>query len=98
MPKRRLPNLQFERTRHGRLVWYVRVKRGPRVRMPGEYGSQEFTAAYHAAIKGGSPARAIKGSVRGSLHWLIDKWRQSSDWASTAVATRRQRENILLCR
>ncbi len=39
---RRLPYLQRERTRHGRVAWYVRLDRGARIRIRGEYGSPEF--------------------------------------------------------
>src|SRR5260221_554281 len=96
MPKRRLPHLQHERSRHGRMKWYVRLGRGSRIRIHGDYGSPEFIASYHAALRGGSaPAPLIKATAN-SLRWLIDQWRKSSDWASMSPATRRQRENILL--
>ena len=37
---------------HGRMVWYVHVGKGPRIRILGEYGSPEFMAAYEAAVAG----------------------------------------------
>lgn len=44
----------IERTtsRHGRCVYYFRKGRGARVRLPDEYGSKEFKAAYFAALNG----------------------------------------------
>lgn len=96
MPKK-LPFLQKERTRHGTTVWYVRIDRGPRVRIRGKYGSEEFMAQYRAAISG-DPQTASKEDVGRdprTLVWLVNQWRLSSDWGSTAVSTRRQRENVL---
>jgi hypothetical protein len=52
MPRPRPPYLHSEFSRHGKRRWYVRVMKGPRVRIAGEYGSPEFMAAYHAAIAG----------------------------------------------
>jgi hypothetical protein len=46
---RRLPYLNHERTRHGKLIWVVRIGKGPRTRLRDDYGSPEFLAAYHAA-------------------------------------------------
>lgn len=96
MPKRRLPHLQYESTRHGRRVWYVRVNRGPRIRIPGEYGTAEFLASYRAALEGRKTPVMTTKAPKGCLNWLVDEWRRSSDWASTSPATRRQRENILI--
>jgi len=46
---RRMRHLRQEVTRHGRAVWYFRRGNGPRLRMPDEYGSDIFLAAYAAA-------------------------------------------------
>jgi len=93
MPRPRLPNLHKEITRHGRTVWYVRIGRGPRVRIRAEYGTPEFAAAYKAAVAGETPA-ALTPTKTGSLQWLIDRYRESSAWRSLKAATRKQRENI----
>ena len=83
MTIRRLPHLQHERTRHGQMVWYVRVKRGPRIRIQAKYGSPEFLTAYHHAVKGRSvPVTAKAG--HGSLKWLFENYMASPEWASTA--------------
>ncbi|CAN5126393.1 tyrosine-type recombinase/integrase [soil metagenome] len=55
----------------------------------------EFVAAYNAAVTGQPSPVAGAKAEKGSLKWLVDCWRKSSDWQGTASATRRQRENIL---
>ena len=95
MPRPRPPYLHRETTRHGRPVWYVRVDRGSRVRLHGDYGSPEFQAAYEAAI-GGRPAPSRAAFKAQSLGWLIERYRESSAWANLSHATRRRRERILL--
>lgn len=96
MPKDRWPHLNHERDRHGKMRWYVRVRHGRRIPIPGAYGSAEFMAAYHAAV-GSAPHAPPSAKVKhGSLAQLVAKWKEHSDWLNTAPATRRQRENILL--
>lgn len=93
MPHPRPPHLQRQITRHGKAVWYVRVGKGPRIRIRSPYGSPEFDAEYQAALLGERPAP--KGSARaGSLAWLVDRYRETPAWTSLSMATRRQRENI----
>ena len=92
MPKR-MPYLQKETTRHGKTVWYFRVQDGPRTRIPGEYGSDEFMAAYRAAFAGEKPADKNNDDRR-SLKWLLERYRESSAYRSLSPATRKQRDNI----
>jgi len=92
MPRPRPPHLHREITRHGRAVWYVRVGRGPRVRIRAEYGSPEFDAEYRAALAG-IPARNSAPSTS-SLAWLITRYRETTAWTDLSPATRRRRENI----
>lgn len=93
MPKPRLPHLIRERSRHGRIVWYFRMGKGARIRLPDVYGSPEFLAAYNAALTGGPPA-APERAGKGSLAWLIARYRESSAWAGLSEATRYQRDRI----
>jgi len=72
MPKRSLPHLQYETTRHGRMVWYVRVNRGPRIRIRGEYGTPEFVACYRAALEGKTTSVKISKASKVSLNWPVD--------------------------
>lgn len=95
VPRPKLPHLQHERSRHGLMVWYARVGKGPRIRLRASYGSPEFMAEYRAAVEREAAQPAGK-AAKGTLRWLVARWRESSDWAATTPATRRQRENILL--
>src|SRR5207248_4458012 len=94
MPRPRPPHLHREANRHGTMVWYVRVGKGPRVRIKAEYGTPEFEAAYHAALNGELPQPAAK-AARGSLEWLWMLYRQTNAWTDLSMATRKQRENIM---
>jgi integrase len=94
MPRPRPPHLRHETTRHGKRVWYVRKDDGPRIRLKGDYGTDEFWSQYHAAVNGEQPAQRGKAST-GSLAWLIERYRETPAWMSLSLATRRQRENIL---
>ena len=96
MPKPHLPYLQREKTRHGVTAWYVRLNRqSPRIRIHGLYGSEQFMAEYQAAIAGTPVLKKSLVAHKGSLRWLVDQWRESSDWHMTAASTKRQRDNIL---
>ena len=93
MPRPRPPHLQREVTRHGKAVWYVRVGKGPRVRIKSAFGTAEFDTEYQDALAG--KPRASKGApAAGSLAWLIERYRDSAAWVKLSMATRRQRENI----
>jgi len=92
MPRPRPPHLHREVSRHGKVVWYVRVGRGPRVRIRAEFGTPEFEAEYQAAIAG-MPARKASPSTS-SLSWLIARYRETTDWSTLSHASRRRRENI----
>jgi integrase len=74
----------------------VRVGKGPRVRIRGEFGSPEFGTEYQAAITGAARPQEVKGEAVGSLGWLIARYRETTAWAALSAATRRQRENIFL--
>lgn len=92
MPRPRPPHLQREITRHGKVVWYVRIGRGPRVRIGAEYGMPEFDAEYRAALAGVPTRKAVPSCS--SLHWLLARYRETTDWTTLSAATRRQRDNI----
>jgi hypothetical protein len=95
MPGPSLPHLQRERTRHDKLVWYVRVGKGKRIPLWSEYGSQEFHAEYEAAVAG-RPRDGKPLKTPGSLRWYWDVYRQSTSWTCLSLATRKQRENIFV--
>lgn len=92
MPRPRPPFLQRHVTRHDRVVWYVRIGRGPRTRIRAAFGTPEFDAEYQAALTG-KPRSAKSGCKAGSLAWLIERYRETTAWTDLSLATRRNREN-----
>jgi integrase len=90
--RRKLPFLHREITRHLRPVWYFRRGKGPRIRMPGEFGSVEFNAAYDAALLGARADR--REHAQGTFAWGLALYKQSQAWAALSPATRRQRINV----
>lgn len=93
MPRPRPQHLQRQITRHGKVVWYVRIDRGPKIRIRGDYGSDEFNAAYNAAISGEKPV-APGAPAKDTLAWLIGLHRKSGYYAGKSAATRRKRDQI----
>lgn len=94
MPRPLPLHLHREKTRHGSMVWYVRIGKGPRTRLRGTYGTPEFNTAYQAALAG-TPLEPPRKATKGSLKWLWDQYRESTAWLPLAAATKRQRENIM---
>lgn len=95
MPRPRPPYLHRETTRHGSFVWYVRVGKGPRIRLRAAFGSPDFNAEYQAAVSGSSqPNKGAPATT--TLAWLASRYRETSAWLALSSTTRRQRENILL--
>jgi integrase len=96
MPRPRPPHLHRQVTRHGKTVWYVRIGKGPRIRIRSAFGTPEFNAAYRAAINGqGQPPQDDSKFPAKTLGWLIENYRKSETWAELSAATRRQREGFL---
>jgi integrase len=96
MTRPRPPHLHREVTRHKKPVWYVRVGKGPRIRIRADYGTSEFAAEYQAAITGvplGTGVSRLTPST-GTLAWLIERFRETPAWLSLSPATRKKRENI----
>ena len=99
MPRPRPPHLHRQVSRHGKAVWYVRIGKGPRIRIRSGFGAPEFDSEYRAAINR-FPARlpSSKESRHGStgtLAWLVERYRETGAWTNLSLATRRQRENVL---
>ena len=94
MPRKLPPFLHREITRHRKPVWYFRQGKGPRIRMPGEFNSAEFLAAYDAALKGKACPVRHSGPAQGTFSWGLALYRKSQAWSAPSLATQRQRENI----
>jgi integrase len=95
MPRPRPPHLHREANRHGKVVWYVRVGKGSRVRIRDAYGTPEFEEAYQAAIQGDRPRGPARATC-GTLGWLFHLYRQTTAWTDLAKSTRYKREKIMM--
>lgn len=94
MPPPKLPHLHHERTRHGRMIWTVRVGHGPRTRLRAEYGSPQFMREYRDALA--KPVtRERSGPDEGTFGWLWNLYRYSAAWNELRPATQRQREHLM---
>jgi integrase len=93
MPRKRYPYVQRQTTRHGKVVWYFRIGEGKRTRLPGQYGSEEFIAAWKALVSGQDCAP--KAPSRHTLAWLSEKYQQSAAFKSLKASTQANRRNIL---
>ncbi len=94
MPRPMPPYLYRERKRHGRIVFYVRRGKGPRIRVKGEFGSEDFARNYQSAILGVQPEQRSPVAPSGSLAWLIASYQDSATWDRLSAATKAQRGNI----
>jgi integrase len=94
MPRPRPPHLHREITRHGKAAWYVRVGKGPRIRIRAEFGTPAFDSEYQAAVSGAARPSKNAPAIT-TLAWLVARYRETSAWTELSVATRRQKENIL---
>ncbi|WP_375695274.1 tyrosine-type recombinase/integrase [Bartonella sp. AC90GZZY] len=99
MPKRRPPHLVRERTRHGKIIWYVRIGHGPRFRIEGTYGTQEFVDNYTLALKqaqnGSSKTKRRTRLTEGSFDWLLHQYLQSMQWHNQSESTKKVKYRIL---
>ncbi|MBJ6986895.1 site-specific integrase [Devosia sp. MC521] len=93
MPRKRKPYTLREKNRHGSYVWYFRRGKGKRVRLPGEYESPEWRAAYEAALGGVEPPKPM---ASGTFKWLVERYMESAKWASLATGTQRFRRQVLM--
>lgn len=97
MPRPLPPHVQRERTRHGRVVFYFRRAEGaPRTRLRASPGTPAFEAEYLAALSNTKVEPKNPTTKNGTLKWLWERYRESAAWANLSLATRRQRENIML--
>ena len=83
MPKPKLPFLQRRVSRHGTVSYYVRLsKREKLIRIHGDYRTEPFMLAYHAAVRG-APLNArliVAKDGKGTVSWLIDLYKKSRAW------------------
>lgn len=92
MPRKLPPFVSRERTRHGKLVFYFRKDKGPRLRLP-LITDPEFQGEYQAALIGAAPQKRAVAGV-GSLKWLVARYRETGAYRGLSDATKKQRDNI----
>ncbi|WP_084646792.1 tyrosine-type recombinase/integrase [Mesorhizobium sp. WSM2561] len=84
-----------EKNRHGKYIWYFRRPGQIRVRLPNDYNSREYLAAYNAAFAGKLVVQPIGRPAAHTFAWLIDQYRQSAHYKGLRPSTQRQRSSIL---
>lgn len=93
MPRPRPPYIQRHVTRHGRVIWYFRRDNGAKVRLPDQYGTKEFWAAYNAALAG-KDEKPTRADPR-TLAWLVEQYKRSGAWQRLAPSTKRVRDRLM---
>ncbi len=100
MPKPRPPHLVKQITQHGKIVWYVRIGHGKRIRIRRTYGTQEFVDNYKSALAELQelilPKSKTGKLVEGLFAWLLKQYFNSSNWHSYTKATKKQKELLLM--
>lgn len=91
MPRERASKAHIEkfRTRHGKTIWYFRVGKGARVRLPDDPASPGFERAYNEALAAHLAGILQQPRAR-TLAWLIEQYRASPQYAALAKETRKQ--------
>jgi integrase len=76
--------------RYGKMRYYFRRGKGPRIKLPGAPGSTEFEEAYATALAGSAAEKrqAAKGVVPRSIAALINSYRASSDFKKLRATSR----------
>ena len=91
MPRRLPPFVERWRDRHGKVRVYFRKGRGARIALPGAIRSEEFTAAYQAAISGAlAPSREIRvRNAPGTIGALIVSCMKSANYIGLRETTKK---------
>lgn len=93
MPKKLYPHVHKQKTRHKKWVFYFRVGKGPRIRLPNPT-DPAFKAAYMAALNG-SPLK-VHVAHEGTLQWLWERYTtESAKWAGYSPATKKYQQLIM---
>src|SRR5215831_16978891 len=95
--KIRLQYIHEFKDRHGKIRRYVRLPGRKRIPLRGAPGSEEFMAAYQAALAG-EALRVEVGASRtkpGTVNAVVISYFNSAAFQSLAPETRRTRRNIL---
>lgn len=91
-----IPFLTSEETRHGKTIYRVR-RFGKRIQIYGEPGTDEFQAAYQAALATlqGEPPEKRKRVASGTLEWLGRQYMASIEFKALDERSRATRKGVL---
>lgn len=81
-----------QKDRSGGWVFYFRVGKGKRTRLPAP-NDRNFMQAYEAALRG-TPFENNEREKHNSISWLMARYMESAAWENLEPATRKQRGNI----
>lgn len=94
MPRKLPLHVHKQLTRHKKWVFYFRIGKGKRIRLPSP-ADPLFKSAYMAALTG-SPVEAPKVH-EGTLGWLWERYTtESAKWAGYSAATQKQQRLIMV--
>jgi integrase len=90
MPRKLPPHVECWRDRHGKIRVYFRKGKGPRVPLPDRVGSDEFEAAYQAALAGHIAAKRERrhADPPGTIGALIASYMRSAAYLGLRQTTR----------
>ena len=89
----RLPYVRTYRDRHGRLRRYFRRRGQPDIPLPGEVGSEQFVAAYQAAL--GAPTKPPSPHAAGTLAKLVEDYYRSVEFVNLKPSSRSLYRTVL---
>jgi integrase len=94
MPRKLPLHVTKQKTRHDKWVFYFRIDKGKRIRLPNP-NDPSFKEAYMAALTGGTVK--VETTREGTLGWLWDRYTtESARWARYSPATQKQQRLIMV--
>jgi integrase len=88
MAKLRLKYVIVDRDRYGKIRYYFRRRPKPKIKLPGLPGSDEFMAAYKAAL-------GEQSACEKSFEWLCKRYYASSQFQALEDYTQRRKKTVL---
>ena len=88
----RLEYVTRDKDRHGNLRYYFRRPGKSKIRLRGQPGSDEFMAAYAAALAG---EKAEAEPRHKSVDWLCEQYYRSATFLALEMDTRRRKRSVL---
>lgn len=86
-------NVTREINRHRKAVYYFRVGKGSRIRLP-DFGSDDFEEAYQAARLGKKREPLRTAAEEGTVRWLVTEYKKSVHFRGLDPVTQRRRDSF----